>query len=64
MRRFGAVSVVSASLLTLSILSVCAFQADEPSGHIVKLTDDNFDLLTADQSARAAPLFVSVTAPW
>lgn len=50
-----------ALLLALALAVNTAAETNLPSGEVVKLTDDNFDKLTADTSV---PWFVAVTAPW
>ena len=53
--------LIAATLLVI-LASTCAsaFKADEPSGEVVHLTDENFDRLTDC----ALPWMVAVTAPW
>lgn len=54
--------LVVASLLLAALSAAHATdEAISPSGEVIKLTDDNFDEVTADTSA---PWFVAVTAPW
>ena len=54
--------LLAAGLLLAAILTAHASpEAHSPSGEVVKLTDDNFDALTADASV---PWFVAITAPW
>eukprot|EP00208_Stichococcus_sp_RCC1054_P005065 CAMPEP_0206148568 /NCGR_PEP_ID=MMETSP1473-20131121/37011_1 /ASSEMBLY_ACC=CAM_ASM_001109 /TAXON_ID=1461547 /ORGANISM="Stichococcus sp, Strain RCC1054" /LENGTH=232 /DNA_ID=CAMNT_0053545947 /DNA_START=193 /DNA_END=891 /DNA_ORIENTATION=- len=53
--------LVPVLLLALALAVNTAAEPSLPSGEVVKLTDDNFDELTADTSV---PWFVAVTAPW
>jgi thiol-disulfide isomerase/thioredoxin len=59
MTLFRRRSILTACL-TLCIIAASAFKADEPSGEVVQLTDDNFDKLTEG----GLPWMVAVTAPW
>lgn len=53
-------SSVFVACLTLLVTAAAAFKADEPSGDVVHLTDENFDGLTDGR----LPWMVAVTAPW
>jgi len=59
MSMFRRRSILTACLI-LCIIAASAFKADEPSGEVVHLTDENFDKLTDGE----LPWMVAVTAPW